>query len=574
MANGLLTINKFGGLDERSSFSQNPAYSPDMNNFTVCRDGSLKKRFGSRLSTCGFNGSIYRIWRGYVNGALHFIVCAGPRIYKYDFDTGEFVTVNIIAGKCHHIFGFGNAVYFLCNSGYFKYENDIFTAHTPYIPLVAVSCLPDGSGTLYEKVNMLTGKKRMQFSADGTSSLYTLGEKEIDSVQWVKVDGNDVENWTADTENGTVTFAQGQIPKKGLNNVEICWEKASTAKPEVITNCTQSMNFGGNTDTRVFLYGNPDYPNYRFYSELANGLPSAEYFPETNYTVIGSSTITDMVQQYDRQLIFTEDRAYYSYCELRTDSLGNYYPSFPVYNLNFEKGNLLRGSSAVIDNTPVTLSDDGLNRWISTTVQDERNAVCFSDPIGETVKRIIKTGNAKNCCIYDRQSANELYFSTPYGLYVYNYSSNVWFRYDSVDAVQFCEIHEKLYWLNRNNELYYFSDEFTDDENGVITAYWCSPISNFGARGNKFDLLKVIVDANTVSGADITVTANPGEAGQRMNSQTVSVDGNNSLLRRFFFRTEIKRVNAATVVISSTHATRQADIKSITFKIKNKEVER
>lgn len=574
MANGILKINKFGGLDERNTFSNNPVYSPDMNNFTVCEDGSLKKRFGSRLSSCDFNGSIYRMWRGYVNGVLHFMVCAGPKIYKYDFDTDSFVTVNITAGVCHHIFGFGNAVYFLCNSGFFKYENGIFTLLKPYIPLVAVACLPDGSGTLYEKLNMLTGKKRMQFSADGTSSLYTLGEKEIDSVQWVKVDGNDVESWTADTENGTVTFAQGYTPKKGLNNVEICWEKASTAKPEVITNCTQSMNFGGNTDTRVFLYGNPDYPNYRFYSELADGLPSAEYFPETNYTVIGSSTITDMVQQYDRQLIFTEDRAYYSYCELRTDALGNYYPSFPVYNLNFEKGNLISGSNAVIDNTPVTLSDDGLNRWISTSVQDERNAVCFSAPICETVKRIIKNGKAKECCLFDRQSANELYFSTPYGLYIYNYSTNVWFRYDEINAVQFCEIPGKLFWLNGDNELYHFSDEFTDDEKGVITAYWCSPAGNFGARGNKFDLLRVIVDTDNGDGTDLTVTANPNEIGQTMNSQTVGVDRDNTLLRSFCFRTEIKRANAANVVISSTHATRQANIKSITFKIKNKEVER
>ena len=574
MANGLLTINKFGGLDERNVYSHNPSLSPDMNNFTVLEDGSLKKRCGSKLCATDLNGSVYRMWRGYVNGILHFIVCAGTRIYKYDFETDSFVTINITAGKCHHIFGFGNAVYFLCNSGYFKYENNIFNLVSPYIPLVAVACAPDGSGTLYEKVNMLTGKKRMQFSADGTSTVYTLGEKEIDSVLWVKENGNEIENWTADIQNGTVSFAQSSVPRKGLNNLEICWEKASTAKAKTITSCTDGMNFGGNTDTRVFLYGNPEYPNYRFYSELANGLPSAEYFPETNYTVIGSSTITDMVQQYDRQLIFTEDRAYYSYCELRNDSLGNYYPSFPVYNLNFEKGNLIKGSSAVIDNTPVTLSDDGLNRWVSTTVQDERNAVCFSAPISNTVKRILETGNAENCCIYDRQSTGELYFSTPYGLYIYNYKTSVWYRYDAVNAIQFCEIPGRLYWLDKDGRLYYFSEELTLDENKAVTAYWCTPISNFGAKGRKFDLLSVTVDVDNDNGTDLTVTANPNEIGQIMNSQTVSVDRNNSLLRRFFFRTEIKRVNAAKIIVSSTHESRQADIKSITFKIKNKEVER
>jgi len=575
MSNRYLKINNFGGLDERNVFSDSPALSPDMNNFKVCENGALKKRPGSRKSNCGFNGSVYRMWRGYISGVLTFIVCAGQRIYKYNFDTESFDTISITAGGCHHIFNFGNAVYFLCDVGMCKYENGVFDLLEPYIPLVAVSTLPDGGGTLYEKANMLTAKKRQQFSSDGTSRTYTLAEKNIDTVVWVKVNGEEYENWEANTEAGTVSFSSVEIPPAGTNNVEICWEKGRADKQRLIVDCTGSMNFGGNTDTRVFLYGNPNYPNYRFYSELADGLPSAEYFPETNYTVIGFSDITDMVQQYDRQLIFTQDRAYYSYCELRADALGNYYSSFPVYNLNFEKGNLLKRSNAVIDNTPVTLSDDGLNRWVSTTIQDERNAECFSKPICETVKRIIKNGYADKCCIYDRQTENELYFSTPYGLFIYNYSTRIWYKYDAINAVQFCEIPGKLYWLNENGELYYFSDELDNDQNGVINAYWCTPTGKFGANGKKFDLTAVIVETDNSGGTDITVTAAPMETGQLMNSQTVSVDGSGTkITKNYKFRTEIKRTHGAKVTLSSSHGSRGAHIRSVTFKTNSKEVER
>lgn len=571
MANRYLKITKFEGLDQRKKFSEDPRYSPDMCNFTVCEDGTIKKRAGSRLVDSDVNGSVYRIWSGYLNGEVYFIVCAGTRIYRYFPDTDTLTTINVTAGECKHIFAFGNALFFLCDSGYFKYTKGIYSAHTPYIPLVAISSLADGSGTAFEKPNMLTGKKRQQFSADGSSVKYALAEKSIDKVLWVKINGSSVTEWTADTENGTVTFTKA--PEKGLNNLEICWEKASTSKTSMIFNCTRSMNFGGNTDTRVFLYGNPNYPNYRFYSELADGLPSAEYFPETNYTVIGNSTITDMVQQYDRQLIFTEDRAYYSYCEIRTDALGNYYPSFPVYNLNFEKGNLIKGSNAVIDNTPVTLSDDGLNRWVSTTVQDERNAVCFSQPITNTVKRILAGGHADECCIYDRQSTSELYFSTPFGLYIYNYSAGIWYRYDQINAVQICEVKGKLFWLNDLNELYYYSDELTDDQYGPITAYWCSPTGKFGASGRRFDLTAVTVEADGGEGTDITVTAAPREAGQLMNSQTVSTDGKSGICA-FCFRTEVKRTRGAQVTVSSSHENRNAKILTLTFKTKSKEVER
>ena len=571
MANRYLKITKFGGLDQRKEFSDDPRYSPDMCNFKVCEDGSLRKRVGSRLVQSDVNGSVYRIWCGYLNGQVFFIVCAGTRIYRYFPETDTLTTINVTAGECKHIFAFGNALFFLCNSGYFKYTKGIYSPHTPYVPLVAVSSLADGSGTVFEKPNMLTGKKRQQFSADGSSTKYALAEKNIDSVTWVKINGVTSTGWTADTVAGTVTFTKA--PEKGLNNLEICWEKASTAKADMIFNCTRSMNFGGNTDTRVFLYGNPDYPNYRFYSELANGLPSAEYFPETNYTVIGASTITDMVQQYDRQLIFTEDRAYYSYCEIRTDALGGYYPSFPVYNLNFEKGNLIKGSSAVIDNTPVTLSDDGLNRWVSTTVQDERNSVCFSQPISDTVRRILQGNRADECCLYDRQSTGELYFSTPYGLFIYNYSMGIWYRYDQINAVQMCEVKGRLYWLNDIGELYYFSDELTDDQHGVITAYWVSPMGKFGATGRKFDLTAVTVETEDSDGTEITVTAAPDEADGLMNSQTVSVDGKESV-GCYRFRTEIKRTRGARVTVSSSHGSRSAKILTLTFKTKSKEVER
>ncbi len=572
MANRYLKISSFAGLDERNVIGDKLYLSPDMLNFTVCDDGSIKKRSGRKKSSVEFNGSVYRMWSGYIDGEICFIVCAGTKIYKYDFENHIFNAVNITAGKCKHIFAFGNALFFICNSGYFKYENGIFSLHQPYVPVIAISCLNDGTGVNFEKPNMLTGKKRMRFCGDGYSAEFTLREKNIDSVLWVKVSGEAVSSWSADLQRGVITFSAA--PDAGIDNIEICWEKQSTARPEIVSGCTRSMIFGGDTDSRVFLYGNSQYPNYRYYSELADGVPSAEYFPETNYTVIGSSVITDMVQQYDRQLIFTQDRAYYSYCELRQDSMGMYYPSFPVYNLNTEKGNLITGSNAVIDNTPVTLCADGLNRWVSTTVQDERNASVFSQAISETVRRILQNENENNCCLYDDGKNGELYFSTPYGLYIYNYASKVWYKHDSINAVQICRVKEKLYWINREGELYYTSPELKNDDGNTIFAYWVSPVSNFASRGRCFNLSAVTVTADNSEGSDITVTVSPAEIGQTMNSQTVSVDGNEQEIRSFKFRTELKRATGGKVTLTTTHLSRNGKIHGIKFKIKDKGVER
>lgn len=574
-----VTVKGFRGLDQRAVYSDDPSVSPDMNNFRVCGDGSLKKRPGRRLSDCAFNGQIYYMWRGWIDGELLFLICAGKCIYRLNAQTHEISPVTTIPGECRHMFPFGGSVYFICSSGYYKYTAGVFAEVEPYIPLIAVSTLPDGSGTLYEKANMLTGKKRQQFSSDGSSAVYHLAEQLIDTVISVMVGGTKcpAAYYTFDAGPGTVTFSEDHIPPEGLNNVEITWEKSSTASADIILGCRRSMNFGGNTDTRVFLYGNDEHPNYRYHSELADGLPSAEYFPETNYTVIGVSKINDIVQQYDRQLIFTEDRAFYSFCELRTDILGSYYSSFPVYNLNFEKGNLISNGSAVIDNTPVTLSDDGLNRWISTAVQDERNAECFSMPICDSVKEIIEGFRYGECSLYDRQSEGELWFSTPLGVFIYCYRTGIWYRYDAINAVVFCEIPGRLYWLNSEGELWYTSESLTTDDGNAYTAYWRTPLCTFGSSGGLLNLNSVTVVTDRADGTELTVSAEPTGNGQTMNLQTLTLgptEDGGTLIDRTVFRTEIKRAAAAQITLSSSDTGNGCHVKAVTFTYKTKEAGR
>ena len=68
------------------------------------------------------------------------------------------------------------------------------------------------------------------------------------------------------------------------------------------------------------------------HTALGDGVPNPEYFPENSFRVIGDTAITDIIQQYDRQLIFAQDRAFYSYCDLTTDAMGNAYASIAPYD--------------------------------------------------------------------------------------------------------------------------------------------------------------------------------------------------------------------------------------------------
>ena len=382
--NGVLRATAFRGLDERVRFSDNLSTAQELTNYCVTESRTIRKRPGQRM-VLTTNVPIDGMWSGYLGTEHHFLYAAGGVLYRAGADfASKQIIGSIGSGRCT-FFEFNKQVYIKTPTRYSKYDGSEVHEVAGYIPLVIVGSTPAGAGEPFEDVNLLTTSRRAQFVTTATDKVYHLPEKGLDGITNILLDGQYgvVTLASSDKENGTVTFTN---PLGEGHILEIMY-RAGEDKRDTILQATGVMLFGGSTDGHVFLWGNPDHPNVRYHSELADGQPSAEYFPENNYTVIGDSEITDIISQYDRQLIFTKDRAFYSYCELQTDALGNTYASFPVYNLNGEKGSLLRNVGCIMENDPVTLCADGLNRWTSTTVENERNAKCFSEPVEETRRR-------------------------------------------------------------------------------------------------------------------------------------------------------------------------------------------
>ena len=97
---------------------------------------------------------------------------------------------------------------------------------------------------------------------------------------------------------GTVTFTTA--PKEGVDNVDIYWTKLNESRSYVTKN-TNMIYFGQANDVRVFMFGNQENPNRFIYSDLADGQMSAEYFPVTNFSDVGTANIkiTDIAKQQD-----------------------------------------------------------------------------------------------------------------------------------------------------------------------------------------------------------------------------------------------------------------------------------
>lgn len=525
------SVKSFNGIDQRKKIRDSLNTASDIHNLRITHGGSLQMR-GRNEALCILNANVEGLWCGTLNKRDIILAAAGGILFIIDPTTHERTALGTVgSGECL-MFEFAGCIYCKTEAYYGKYDGNSLLRVDGYIPCVAISCAPSGEGELFEEINLLSEKRRQLFSGDGKSIYYRLAENDIDELISVKENGVDYTgNYSLDRQIGAVSFER--CPSAGLNNIEITYRKAHSASDKSrIMKCRRAMLFGGNSDGRVFLWGNEDMPNCRFYSALANGVPSAEYFPVNCFTFIGNSEINCIVQQYDKMLIFTKNEAFYSYCELKTDALGNTVSSFPVFSLNGGKGCLFKTNSCVIDNRPVTLCDDGLNMWESTSIENEKNAVCFSEPINEAMRSSISFGD--ELFLFDLQAERELFFVANGTAYIYNYGLGAWYSYDGFGGKHFTVCRNTVYFT-KGSGIFYYSESNARN----VIGYWQSNYISNSHNENEFDLALIQADVYVCGEVTLTFIAEKSNGEQKVRKFTFAEDTNRYM--RIEFRAALKR---------------------------------
>ena len=215
---------------------------------------------------------------------------SGTKLYDGTNEQTATLLYDGLAEQKSNFFVFNDKVYIHDGEHYLVWDETVHPVEG-YVPTTTISRSPSGGGVKYEDVNLITPKRINSFCADGTSTIYELDAKDINSVIKVTVNDVEVSNYTVNKVDGKVTFttAPSSPLTTGQDNVFIEFSKTTEGYADEILKCRLIEVF----DNRVFASGNPEYPNYLWHCSLDD----PTYWSDLDYYQEGEedSAITSLV---------------------------------------------------------------------------------------------------------------------------------------------------------------------------------------------------------------------------------------------------------------------------------------
>ena len=300
-----VVIENLKGVDLTNSPSNVAEYrSPEAPNMVRDVPGKVRKRMGYHLDA-SYEGRINGVY--FLNGRR--LVHAGTKLYD-----GETLLSSDLADARSKAWQMDGKLYLLdgkrmlcygefdidpppeeegeeTTSMQLKYVDEIGTT-----PIVMIARRPDGGGTVYQPINLMSRFFTDRFSGTESDTKYQLSAEELDEdevkVKLLNTEGEWVEKTSGFSVNrttGVVTFttAPGLSPIVGHDNVEISAAKTREGYADRINHCTMSILYGVNgAADRLFVTGNPEYKNQDWYSQKDD----PTYFGDTWYSTIGQDS--------------------------------------------------------------------------------------------------------------------------------------------------------------------------------------------------------------------------------------------------------------------------------------------
>ena len=488
---------KFKGVD----FSVDPSLvdkdrSPYAPNLIADVGGMPEKRLGWRVLH-QLEQPINGIWYGEIKGQKSFVAHGGTKIYKFAAIGFEVVKEDVNNAKSTAFFMRSSddtgKIYILTGKEFLEYDGETVknVADDGYIPTILISRNPTGGGTVYEAVNLISGKRTESFLGNETDKTYQLSANKIDSIDKVEVLNNSGErveatDYTTDLTTGKVTFTAVQKPVvAGQDNVFITYTKTVEGYADRINKCTISDLYGLGGSNRVFLSGNPDYKAYDWYSDIFK----PNYFPDLNYSIVGTSDTA--IMGYQRlgkyQMILKEDNqqdstVFQRYGTLNDDGSVTFSVEQGVAGI----GAVSKHCFGMLADEPLFLSRQGVQAITSNNILAERTIRNRSFFVDSYLTKEPNLQNAVACewngfyvlCVnnvaYVLDGKNKSYKERSTASYDYNYECYYW---TNIPATCLLSVAGELYFGTEDGRICKFNTDidnmtkYSDDGKAIIASW-------------------------------------------------------------------------------------------------------
>ena len=470
--------------------------SPYAPNLIADIGGMPEKRLGWRVLH-QIEQPVHGLWYGEINGQKSFIAHGGTKIYKFTAIGFEVIKEDVNNAKSSAFFMRSaddtGKIYILTGKEFLAYDGETVknVAEDGYVPTILISRNPTGGGTVYEAVNLISGKRTESFLGNETDKTYQLSANKIDSIDKVEVlnsSGERVEatGYTTDLTAGKVTFTAVQKPVvAGQDNVFITYTKTVEGYADRINKCTISDLYGLGGSNRVFLSGNPDYKAYDWYSDIFK----PNYFPDLNYSIVGTSDTA--IMGYQRlgkyQMILKEDNqqdstVFQRYGTLNDDGSVTFSVEQGVAGI----GAVSKYCFGMLADEPLFLSRQGVQAITSNNILAERTIRNRSFFVDSYLTKEPNLQNAVACewngfyvlCVnnvaYVLDGKNKSYKERSTASYDYNYECYYW---TNIPAICLLSVAGELYFGTEDGKICKFNTDkggvlkYNDDGNPIVASW-------------------------------------------------------------------------------------------------------
>jgi len=482
------TIWKWLGVNESVGETEiDMGESVYQRNFRITKNYKPQKREGYTEFIDTLSGQpVNQGWIGRLGAKEVLIYDSNGTVYEYNFGTELSSTVSALPDELTDITYFDGKLYLLDGTTIYTYDGTTFASIDGYIPVVEIGGEPDGTGAeSFEEINLLQDNVYVWRLGNGSSTQFDL-LFDVDAVDSVTVDG--VSATYSFVAPRTVTITSG-TPADNANVIIEC-DLGSNSATTIESN-TRAVVFGYN-ESQLFLFGADNNTIY------VSGLGDGSYYAVNSFSKVRTpeQPITDLKAINDRLIAFKADSADYTFAQenpLYSTNVGLNKYIYEFFDLNDKYGSLSRAE--VVERYPMTLDGGAMQRWSYASVVNNIDPSNISDRI----RLSLEDEDLSTAVTFNYKRLKEYWVNIGSIVYIYNYGTDVFYMFDSVQATWFLETDDYIYFGTPTGTIERFeADTLTDNGTAILARLELA----FTAYGMEEYLKNIQFIFPTISSAD------------------------------------------------------------------------